>query len=431
MKLWDKGYSIEQKIEKFTVGNDREYDLRLAKYDIQGSRAHARMLASVGLLDSSELKELEEAMDQINVLIEKDEFLIEDDFEDVHSKVEYLLTELVGTAGKKIHTARSRNDQVLVDMHLYVKGEIKAIRDLVQQLFDLLIRLAEQHKEVIIPGYTHMQVAMPSSFGLWFSAYAESLVDDVSLLSAAYGMADQNPLGSAAGYGSSFPIDRTLTTEELQFGTMKYNVVAAQMSRGKLEKFFAVALASIASTLSKMAMDVCLYNSQNFGFLSFPDELTTGSSIMPHKKNPDVWELIRGRCNRIQAVPGEITLLLNNLPSGYHREFQLLKESLFPSVDSLKACLDMSAYMLSHVIINPDSINDPRYDYMYTVENVNQEVIAGSSFRDAYRKVGIAVQEGTYAPNKEVSHSHEGSLGNLCLKEIRKKMETRIGAFNT
>ena len=314
-------------------------------------------------------------------------------------------------------------------MHLYLKDEIQATLNLVKRLFDLLIELAEEHKAIIIPGYTHMQVAMPSSFGLWFSAYAEALIDDVSLLSAAYAMADQNPLGSAAGYGSSFPIDRTFTTEELDFATMKYNVVAAQMSRGKLEKFFAVALASVASTLSKMAMDVCLYNSQNFGFLSFPDELTTGSSIMPHKKNPDVWELIRGRCNRVQAVPGEITLLLNNLPSGYHREFQLLKENLFPSVDSLQACLDMSVYMLSHIIINADAINDSRYDYMYTVENVNQEVINGASFRDAYRKVGIAVQEGSYRPNKQVKHTHEGSIGNLCLEGIKSKMADVLSRF--
>ncbi len=424
MKLWDKGYSIEKKIEQFTVGDDRDYDLRLAIYDVRGSRAHARMLAKQGLIPEDELPGLEKALDQIEEQINSGEFIIEDDFEDVHSKIEYMLTEMVGDAGKRIHTARSRNDQVLVDLHLYLKDELKEIAELTAELFDLLTGMADKYKDVIIPGYTHMQVAMPSSFGLWFGAYAESLVDDMYFLRAAFRVADQNPLGSAAGYGSSFPIDRTLTTQELGFATMKYNVVAAQMGRGKLERSVAVAMASVASTLARMAMDVCLYNSQNFGFLSFPDELTTGSSIMPHKKNPDVWELIRGRCNRIQAAPVDVTLLTNNLPSGYHREFQLLKESLFPAIDSLKACLDMSAYMMNHIIINKDASRDNRYRFMYTVENVNAEVIAGSTFRDAYKKIGKQVNEGTYEPNETVNHTHEGSIGNLCLDEIRMKMES-------
>lgn len=429
MKLWDKGYSIEQKIEQFTVGNDREYDLRLAKYDLLGSRAHARMLTSVGLISEEELVQLETAIADILAQIEAGDFTIENDFEDVHSKVEFMLTERTGDAGKRIHTARSRNDQVLVDMHLYVKDELKSILDGVNGLFERLLALADQHKNAIIPGYTHMQVAMPSSFGLWFSAYGECLVDDVYSLATAFRVADQNPLGSAAGYGSSFPIDRSLTTRELGFATMKYNVVAAQMSRGKLERVFATGLASVAATLAKMAMDVCLYNSQNYAFMHFPDELTTGSSIMPHKKNPDVWELIRGKCNRIQAVPGEIALLLNNLPSGYHREFQLLKESLFPAVDTLKSCLDMADYMLAHVQINDKAIDNEIYKFMYTVENVNAEVISGASFRDAYKKVGQQVQNGTYQPSKSLNHTHEGSLGNLCLPEIQGKMTDALALF--
>ena len=424
MKLWDKGYTIEKKIENFTVGDDRTYDLRLAYYDAKGSLAHARMLAAKGLIPQEELRGLEKALADIMARIEIGDFVIEEDFEDVHSKIEYMLTSMVGDAGKRIHTARSRNDQVLVDLHLYLKDELKTISELTLVLFNKLMELAEKHKSVIIPGYTHMQVAMPSSFGLWFSAYAETLVDDMYFVEAASRVADQNPLGSAAGYGSSFPIDRTMTTRELGFSEMKYNVVAAQMGRGKLERAVATAMAAIASTVAKMAMDVCLYNSQNFGFLSFPDELTTGSSIMPHKKNPDVWELIRGRCNRIQAAPVDVTFLTNNLPSGYHREFQLLKESLFPAIDSLKACLDMAAYMLSHVIINEDAAKDERYRYMYTVENVNAEVIKGSTFRDAYRKVGEEVQKGSYTPVEQLEHTHEGSLGNLCLDKIRAKMDS-------
>ncbi len=426
MKLWDKGYSIEKKIEQFTVGDDRIYDLKLAAYDVEGSRAHAKMLAKQGLIPKNEIAEIEQALDQITALINSGDFLIEEDFEDVHSKIEYLLTELLGDAGKRIHTARSRNDQVLVDLHLYFRDELKEITELVKLLFERLMSLADEHKEIIIPGYTHMQVAMPSSFGLWFSSYAETLIDDIYFLRAASHIADQNPLGSAAGYGSSFPIDRSMTTRELGFSTMKYNVVAAQMGRGKLERSVAMAMASVASTISKMAMDVCLYNSQNFAFLSFPDELTTGSSIMPHKKNPDVWELIRGRCNRIQAAPMEITMLTNNLPSGYHREYQLLKESIFPSIDSLKACLDMAEYMLQHVIVHKDAASDERYRYMYTVENVNDEVIRGATFRDAYKTVGKQVADGTYEPVSNLKHTHEGSIGNLCLKDIRKKMNEAL-----
>lgn len=422
MKLWDKGFSTEKKIDRFTVGNDRELDLVLAKYDVQGSEAHARMLAEIGVLSPDELTLVVEALQEIAHHIAEGHFTIEADFEDVHSKIEFLLTEKLGDTGKKIHTARSRNDQVLVDMHLFFKAELAEINKQVEALFQLLIQLADKHKEVLMPGYTHFQVAMPSSFGLWLSAYAESLVDDVYALSAAFQTVDQNPLGSAAGYGSSFPIDRELTTRLLGFGTLKYNSVAAQMSRGKSEKAVAFALASTASTLAKLAMDVCLYMSQNFNFISFPDALTTGSSIMPHKKNPDVFELIRGKCNKIQALPYEMTLLTNNLPSGYHRDLQLLKESMIPAVETLKACLDLAHFSLEKIEVNTQILNDKRYDYLFTVEEVNRRVMAGEPFRDAYKAVGKSVEQKTFKPDKKLQHVHIGSLGNLCLDKIQLKM---------
>ena len=422
MKLWDKGIKTDKKIDMFTVGNDRDLDLVLAKYDVIGSIAHAKMLHKIGLLSKDENNSLVKELKEILDIIEKGDFTIEDTFEDVHSKVEFILTEKLGDVGKKIHTARSRNDQVLVDMHLYLKDEITEIKNMVKALFDLLILKAEMHKKVLMPGYTHFQVAMPSSFGLWFSAYAESLIDDIYMLNTAYKIADQNPLGSAAGYGSSFKIDRTLTTELLGFKTLKYNSVAAQMSRGKTEKAVAVGLSALAGTLSKFAMDICLYMSQNFNFVSFPDEFTTGSSIMPHKKNPDVFELIRGKCNSIQALPYELTLITNNLPSGYHRDLQILKESLIPTIQTIKACLEMLTFSLENIKINAEILNDPKYDYLFTVEEVNKLVAQNVAFRDAYRIVGSKIQKGEFKANKVVNHLHEGSIGNLCLKEIKDKM---------
>jgi len=423
MKLWDKGFSTDKKIDMFTVGNDREFDLLLAKYDVIGSIAHAKMLHKIGILSDNEIKALEVELNVILQQIEKGEFIIEDSFEDVHSKVEFLLTEKLGDTGKKIHTARSRNDQVLVDVHLFLKDEIIEIKRQIKTLFDLLITKADEHKNVLLPGYTHFQIAMPSSFGLWFSAYAESLIDDVYLLNAAYKIADQNPLGSAAGYGSSFNIDRAYTTELLGFETLKYNVVAAQMSRGKTEKAVVTGLSAVAGTLAKFAMDICLYMSQNFNFISFPDELTTGSSIMPHKKNPDVFELIRGKCNALQALPYELTLLTTNLPSGYHRDLQLLKAGLLPGIQTLKSCIEMVIFSLQNVKVNTTILKDKKYDYLFTVEEVNKLVQQGVAFRDAYKIVGEKVQEGMFTPDKNVSHSHEGSIGNLCLDNIVNKME--------
>ncbi|MGD1841239.1 MAG: argininosuccinate lyase [Thermonemataceae bacterium] len=421
MKLWDKGYSIDQKIEQFTVGNDRLLDLRLAKYDVIASRAHAKMLARIGILTSQELEKVLSVLAQIAEDIEADRFSIEDAFEDMHSKIEFLLISQLGDTGKKIHTARSRNDQVLVALHLYAKEEIQVIKTLMKALFDTFIHLSEQYQHVIIPGYTHLQVAMPSSIGLWLSAYAESLVDDLILLNAAYKISDQNPLGSAAGYGTSFPIDRTYTTELLDFEVLKYNVVAAQMSRGKLEKSLAFAMASAAGTLGKFAMDACLYMSQNFGFITFPKELTTGSSIMPHKQNPDVFELIRAKCNQLQALPVEITMVTGNLPSGYHRDLQVLKEGLLLGIDKLKDCLAMCTFMLTHLQVEEDIAEQTRYQYMYTVEEVNKLVLTGMSFREAYQHIGREIAAGNFQPTTTLNHTHEGSLGNLCLKEIQAK----------
>ena len=422
MKLWDKGYTIDNVVDKFTVGDDRILDLKLAKYDLLGNSAHAKMLNHIGILSDQELEDVLRGLNLIQDTVDDGTFVIEEEFEDVHSKIEYELTKLIGEAGKKIHTARSRNDQVLVDLHLYAKNEIGEMKELIDQLLELLLSLAEEHKNKIMPGYTHMQVAMPSSFGLWFSGYAECLIDDVHLLNAAYNICDQNPLGSAAGYGSSFPINRTMTTNLLDFDTLKYNVIAAQMSRGKMEKSVAYAMASVAGTLSRFAADVCLYMSQNFNFIGFPKELTTGSSIMPHKKNPDVFELMRAKCNKIQNLPTEIMMITNNLTMGYHRDFQLLKGSLMGGIDELKNCLEVCSFMLNHIEIKSNFLEDEIYDFMYTVEDVNKLVFSGVPFREAYKIVGEKVLNNKYQPTKEVQHSHEGSIGNLCLDEIRKKM---------
>ncbi|MFT6369350.1 MAG: argininosuccinate lyase [Maribacter sp.] len=422
MKLWDKGFSTDKKIDHFTVGNDRELDLHLAKYDVIASKAHAKMLREVGLLTEKETKELVTELDNIAAKIEDGSFIIEKNFEDMHSKIEFQLTLALGDTGKKIHTARSRNDQVLVAMHLYLKDELSEIKSMTKMLFDLLLNLADKYKRVLLPGYTHLQIAMPSSFGLWFSAYAESLIDDLYFIDAAYKVADQNPLGSAAGYGSSFHIDRDFTTKEMGFETMKYNVVAAQMGRGKVEKATAFGMASIAATLSKMAMDICLYMSQNFNFISFPDELTTGSSIMPHKKNPDVFELVRGKCNKLQSIPNQLTLVINNLPSGYHRDLQLVKEIIIPAIQDMKACLEIMSFSLREIRVNEGILEDPKYDYLFSVDTLNELVQNGMPFRDAYKQMGKEIQAGTFTPKRDIKHSHEGSLGNLCLNEIKEKM---------
>ena len=424
MKLWEKGIPTDKKIEQFTVGNDRELDLVLAKYDAIGSIAHAKMLGEIQLLTTAETDSLVRALNEILQDIEKGNFEIEDNFEDVHSKVEYLLTEKLGDAGKKIHTARSRNDQVLVDVNLYLKDVVITFKEQIKVLFDLLMISAEKHQNVLLPGYTHLQIAMPSSFGMWFSAYAETLIDDISILNAALKVVDQNPLGSAAGYGSSFPINRTFTTQELGFETLKFNAVAAQMSRGKSEKTVAFAMASVAATLSKFSMDVCLYMSQNFDFISLPSHLTTGSSIMPHKKNPDVFELIRGKCNKIQALPYEITLITSNLPSGYHRDLQLLKEGLFPAIENLKACLDIAIFAIKDIKVKEHILEDKKYNYLFTVDALNELVITGIPFRDAYKTVAEQLEKGTFQSPKATKHSHEGSINNLCLEEIKLKMKS-------
>lgn len=431
MKLWDKDNADQPTsdiIDRFTVGNDRILDRQIAGYDLEASKAHATMLQSVGLLTDKELQQISQVLDRLSGQVEAGTFTIGEAFEDVHSKIEYELTEALGDTGKKIHAGRSRNDQVLVCMHLYVKEQVQQIQSLMQELFERLLALSEQHREVIIPGYTHMQVAMPSSFGLWFGAYAELLADDMMMLNAAYEVADQNPLGSAAGYGSSLPLDRSMTTGLLGFGTLKYNSVAAQMSRGRLEKTTAVGLSAVAGTLAKMAMDICQYMGQNFGFLSFPDELTTGSSIMPHKKNPDVFELVRGKCNSIQSLPGELAMVTGNLPSGYHRDFQLLKEKLFPAVETLKSCLSVSTYMLQHIQVHADAVEQEKYRYLYSVEEVNKKVMEGVPFREAYRQIGRAIEDGTFEPDREISHTHEGSIGNLCTEAIQEKFEKTIRA---
>ncbi|MDH7911620.1 argininosuccinate lyase [Winogradskyella sp. SYSU M77433] len=421
MKLWDKGISIDKKIEQFTVGNDREIDLHIAKYDVQASLAHAKMLQTIGILTTEELQQLEKGLQDLASQIENGTFTIDNQFEDVHSKIEFELTKTYGDVGKKIHTARSRNDQVLVALQLFYKAELINIKSKTRVFFETLLELAEIHKKVLIPGYTHLQVAMPSSFGLWFSAYAEVLIDDVYLLDAALKTVDQNPLGSAAGYGSSFAIDRQLTTELLEFSTLKYNVVAAQMSRGKSERTIALALGSLANTLARFAMDICLYMSQNFGFISFPDELTTGSSIMPHKKNPDVFELIRGKSNKIQALQHEMVLITNNLPSGYHRDYQLLKENMISAIMDMQDILEIFNYSIKQVEVKSIDLNDEKYQYLFTVDNINRLVESGMSFREAYQKIGSDVQNGTYKPDTSKQHTHIGSIGNLCLNKIKEK----------
>ena len=422
MKLWDKGFSIDKKIEQFTVGNDREIDLHIAKYDVQASLAHARMLESINIMSSDELRQLEKGLNVLFQQIEDGTFTIEEQFEDVHSKIEFELIKQLGEVGKKIHTARSRNDQVLVALQLYYKENLSEVHSKVKTLFDTLLSLAEKHKNKLLPGYTHLQVAMPSSFGLWFSAYAELLIDDVYVLKAVRKIVDQNPLGSAAGYGSSFPIDRDFTTKELDFSTLKYNVVAAQLSRGKSERAVANALGSLCNTLGRFAMDVCLYMSQNFGFISFPDELTTGSSIMPHKKNPDVFELIRGKCNKIQALHTEMLLITNNLPSGYHRDFQLLKENIINAFEDVKDILDIFNHSIQKIIVKDIDLTDEKYQYLFTVDSINNLVVDdGLSFREAYQQIGDQVQKGTYKPDINKQHSHVGSIHNLCLDNIKDK----------
>ncbi len=423
MKLWSKGFEPDQLIERFTVGADRELDLRLARYDVQGSMAHIRMLESIVLLSKDELDKLLAGLQEIAAIIEEGNFRIDDGVEDVHSQVEFMLTAKLGDIGKKIHSGRSRTDQVLVDLKLFMRDELRRIASESERFFHKLLELSEKHKDVLMPGYTHLQVAMPSSFGLWFGAYAESLADDMQLLVAAYNIANQNPLGSAAGYGSSFPLDREMTTRLLGFADLHYNVVAAQMSRGKTERAAAMAIAAIASTLGHLAMDVCMWMCQNFGFVSFPDELTTGSSIMPHKKNPDVFEIMRGKCNRLTAVPNEIALLTANLPLGYNRDLQLLKDIIFPATTELAECLDMATFMLGHMQVRRDIVSDPRYDYLFTVEEVNRLVLGGMPFREAYRKVGLEVQDGTYRPVREVHHTHAGSISNLCSDRIAAKFD--------
>ena len=425
MKLWDKGYSIDKKIEQFTVGNDREIDLYIAKYDIIASLAHAKMLASIGVISATELDQLTTELNKLKATIDTGDFIIEDSFEDVHSKIEFVLIEALGDTGKKIHTARSRNDQVLTALQLYYKDNLAEIEQKTKTFFDSLLQLADTHKSQLLPGYTHLQVAMPSSFGLWFSSYAELLIDDVYVLNAALKVVDQNPLGSAAGYGSSFPIDRDFTTDALGFSTLKYNAVAAQLSRGKSERIVAAALGNLSSTLSKFAMDICLYMSQNFNFISFPDKLTTGSSIMPHKKNPDVFELIRGKCNKIQALQTEMILITNNLPSGYHRDFQLLKENMIDGIEDLKNILDIFNYSIQQIIIEDIDLKEEKYKYLFTVDSINNLVVDGISFREAYKKIGAEVENDTYQPDLGKEHSHIGSIHNLSLEAIKLKYPSR------
>ena len=423
MKLWQKGAAAHEKVDSFTVGKDREYDLVLAQYDCEASMAHAKMLGAIGLITTAEAQQLCKVLEALKEDAEKGVFTIENEFEDMHSKIEHVLTEKLGDLGKKIHTARSRNDQVLVAMHLYLRQELTEIKTQVIALFDLLLELAEKHQDDLIPGYTHLQVAMPSSIGMWLSAYAESLVDDLYFWEAAFKIADQNPLGSAAGYGSAFPIDRELTTKLMAFKQLKVNAVASQMSRGKLEKSTAMALSSIGSSLSKMCMDICLYMGQDFDFISFPADLTTGSSIMPHKKNPDLFELVRGKCNSLQGLPNQLALLTTNLPSGYHRELQLAKGPIIDAVQELKSCLDILLFSLPQLKVSQNTTDQKKYDYLFSVDTLNADVIAGKPFRDAYRELGEAIENGAYVPNRNLKHTHVGSVGNLGLDLIKAKMK--------
>lgn len=429
-KLWEKNFEVNREIERFTVGRDREMDLYLAKYDVLGSMAHITMLESIGLLAKEELEPLLAELRNIYRVCERGEFRIEDGVEDVHSQVELMLTEKLGDMGKKIHSGRSRNDQVLVDLKLFTRHELRLVVEAVKVLFDELIQKSERYKQVLMPGYTHLQVAMPSSFGLWFGAYAESLADDMLFLQAAYRMTNRNPLGSAAGYGSSFPLNRTMTTQLLGFDSMDYNVVYAQMGRGKMERNVSFALASVAGTLAKLAFDACLFNSQNFGFVKLPKECTTGSSIMPHKKNPDVFELIRAKCNKLQALPQQVTLIMNNLPVGYFRDLQIIKEVFLPAFGELKDCLDMAAYIVNKMEVNEHILDNPVYDPMFSVEEVNDLAAHGMPFRDAYKKVGLEIEAGEFKPRKEIHHTHEGSIGNLCNDQIVALMERTLAEFH-
>jgi argininosuccinate lyase len=430
MKLWQKDKAASAEVEKFTVGNDKDLDIYLASFDVLGSLAHIKMLESVGLLCKEELQSLETALKEIYKQTQGNDFKLDDGVEDIHSQIELMLTQKLGDVGKKIHSARSRNDQVLVDLKLFLRAEIENIVISTKALFDLLISQSEKYKDDLLPGYTHLQLAMPSSFGLWFGAYAESLVDDLITLEAAYRVVNKNPLGSAAGYGSSFPINRKMTTELLGFDDLNYNVVYAQMGRGKTERIVASALANVAATLSKLSMDACLYLNQNFAFISFPDELTTGSSIMPHKKNPDVFELIRSHCNRIQALPNEIMLMTTNLPSGYHRDLQLIKEHIIPAFKNLNDCLQMAGLMLSNIQINKDLLKDEKYKFLFSVEEVNKLVLQGIPFRDAYKQVGATIEAGKFSHTEVVKHLHEGSIGNLCNTEIQQMMADITQKFN-
>lgn len=429
MKLWQKDKASLKEVEIFTVGKDREMDMYLAAFDVQGSLAHIEMLESVGLLTKDELLQLQKELKNIYQQIQKGEFKLQDDVEDIHSQVELLLTQKLGDTGKKIHSARSRNDQVLVDVKLFLRNELEELVKTIQAFFDLLQSQSEKYQAHLFPGYTHLQLAMPSSFGLWFGAYAESLADDMVTIKAAYDIVNKNPLGSAAGYGSSFPINRTLTTKLLGFADLNYNVVYAQMGRGKAERVVAQSLANVADTLSKLSMDACLYLNQNFGFVSFPAELTTGSSIMPHKKNPDVFELIRSHCNRIKALPNEIMMMTTNLPSGYHRDLQLLKEHLFPAFKTLKDCIEMAGLMLSNIEIKTGILNDEKYKYLFSVEEVNKLVAEGVPFRDAYKQIGLDIEMGNFTYSTNINHSHEGSIGNLCTEQIKKQMQQVVDSF--
>jgi len=429
-KLWDKGFEPDRMIEEYTVGQDRELDMRLARYDVEGSLAHIAMLEKIGLLTREELETLTAGLREIAAEIEAGRFEIEPGTEDVHSEVELMLTRRLGDAGKKIHSGRSRNDQVLVDLKLFLRDELRQIAGAVRTLFDRLQELSERHKEVLMPGYTHLQIAMPSSFGLWFGAYAETLVDDMRLLAAAWHIANQNPLGSAAGYGSSFPLDRKMTTRLLGFDTLDYNVIYAQMGRGKTERVTAQALSSVAATLARLAMDNTMFLSQNFDFISYPAELTTGSSIMPHKKNPDVWELIRGKCNLLQGLPNQIAMMTTNLPLGYNRDLQLLKEVLFPAIADLRSCLSMAAFMLGNIRVKEHILDDPKYDYLFSVETVNNLVLSGVPFREAYRRVGLDIEQGRFKPQRQVHHTHEGSIGNPCNDEISALMQQTVERFD-
>jgi len=430
MKLWDKGTKVDTAIEKFTIGKDKELDLFIARHDILGSIAHCTMLQSIGLLTFEELNEIKKELIHLHKISQIGMLFIEDGMEDIHSQIEFMLTEKLGDMGKKIHNGRSRNDQILVDIKLFIREEINEIVNLTQQVFNIFIEKSEKYKEIILPGYTHMQVAMPSSFGLWFGAYAESFTDDLQLMLAAYKITNQNPLGSAAGYGSSFPLNRQLTTELLGFDNLSYNVVYAQMGRGKVEKIVAFAMASIASTIAKFSADAALYMSQNFNFITLPDEFTTGSSIMPHKKNPDVFELLRGKCNKLQALPNELLLITNNLTSGYFRDLQLLKESFIPAFSTLKECLIVLAQVVSSIKVKERIVDEEKYKYMFSVEELNKKVLSGTPFRDAYKEMGKEIAEGKFNPSKIVNHTHEGSIGNLMNHEIANKMNSILFEFN-